>query len=543
MIESSFAHSLWQRISAMPDQQAESVLASALGAGQLDEEGMGELAIDLFRSERYLLAIMLFAAWTELEPSNPEPWSNLGLCLSRNGQHREARTVLEHAYAIRPGFAPALNNLCTVYQYLGEHDLQFANASEAVRLQPTSALAYNNLGTALMDRGQLADAKLAFETSRSIDPANFETEFNLARVASDEGRHAEALAFLESALASPVARDRHLRNMIEYHLSYEYLATGRLAEGWDLYERGFASSISPTIARTPDRRFSVPRWEGQPLAQGQRLMIWREQGIGDELRFASLLPLLDVGEGHVVVECDPRLVPTFERSFPAMQFRSSHYANDGTGKSTLSDYDFHCPIGSLPKYLMRDRRAFSHLGGFLQASPWQAARFAQRLAGHEGKRKIGICWRSHKLGLARDKKYTSLVDWRDIFKLKETVFVSLQYGDVEAEIREAEKSFGIKILRWRDVDLKDDIEAVFGLMQNLDAIISPSTAVLPMAGALGRPTIFVGHPVWWMLGESDVYPWFQSVAPCLVGKDQSVSSGLTSARKLLLEFADKASLS
>lgn len=512
--------------------QAEILLASLLVEG-LDRASMGELATDLFRAERYSLAMMLFAAWTELEPSNPEPWSNLGLCLSRNGQHQEARSVLEHSCTIQPGYAPALNNLCAVYQYLGEYDLQFANASEAVRLQPQSALAYNNLGTALLDRGQLADAKLAFETSLSIDPANFEAEFNLARVASDEGRHSEALAFLESALASPASRERRLRDMIEYHLSYEYLATGRLTDGWDLYERGFASSISPTIARTPDRRFSVPRWEGQALQKGQRLMVWREQGIGDELRFASLLPLMDAGEGMVVVECDPRLAPAFERSFPTMQFRGPHYTSDGNAQPTLADYDFQCPVGSLPKFLMRDRSVFSQLGSYLQPSPWQAARFAQRLARHEGKRKIGICWRSHKLGLARDKKYTSLKDWHEILAIKDVVFVSLQYGEVESEIREFEESCNIKILRWPDVDLKDDLEAVFGLMKNLDLIVSTSTAVLPMAGALGRPAIFLGHQSWMLLGETDKYPWFKSVEVLVAAADQKISTLVRKAAHLI----------
>lgn len=508
-----------------PHEQAELLLASLL-AGGLDKASMGDIAVDLFQAERYALAIMLFAAWTESEPLNPEPWSNLGLCLSRNGQLHDARSVLEHACAIKPDFAPALNNLCMVYQHLGEYDLQLSNASEAVRLQPASALAYNNLGTALIERGQLVEAKLAFETSQSLDPDNFEAAFNLARIASDEGRHTEARDFLESSLASPAANYRYLRNMIEYHLSYEYLATGRLAEGWDLYERGFASSISQTIARTPYRRFSVPRWEGQALKKGQRLMIWREQGIGDELRFASLLPLLDVGEGTVVVECDARLTSTFERSFPNIQFRGPHYANDGTGMQTMSDYDLHCPIGSLPKYLMRDSSAFGHLGGFLKASPCQAARFAKRLANYEGMRKIGICWRSHQLSATRNRKYTALTDWHEVLATPDTVFVSLQYGECEAELQAMEQALGISILRWPDMNLKDDLEAVLGIMANLDLVISPSTAVLAMAGALGVPTIYLGQRSWILLGESERYPWFRSVKPLIIPPTEPVSSTL-----------------
>lgn len=321
--------------------------------------------------------------------------------------------------------------------------------------------------------------------------------------------------------------------MIEYHLAYEYLVTGRVGEGWDYYERGFASTISPTIARSPNRRFPVPRWDGRRLRKGQRLMIWREQGIGDELRFAALLPMLDVGEGDVVVECDSRLVPAFQRSFPAMAFRGPQLPTEAQRDPPDLDYDFHYPIGSLPKLLMRDRSVYSRLGGFLSASPWQAGRFAQRLSAFEGKRKIGICWRSHKLSSARNKKYTTLADWKDILELKDVVFVSLQYGDVEPEIVAVEESLGIQILRWPDVDLKDDLEAVLGLMQNLDAVVSTSTAVLPLAGSLGRPAILIGHPVWMLLGESDVYPWFKTVIPCLVSEDQAVRDGLGAAKSKL----------
>ena len=92
------------------------------------------------------------------------------------------------------------------------------------------------------------------------------------------------------------------------------------------------------------------------------------------------------------------------------------------------------------------------------------------------------------------------------------------------------------MLTWDDVDLKDDIDAVLGLMQNLELVISPSTAVVPMAGAIGRTTIFVGHPTWVMLGETTRYPWFSSVNPVLVDKGLPVASGLLEAKRLMDVF-------
>ncbi len=518
-----------------PIDQAEVLLTTMLASG-LDKESMGKLASELFQSGRYSLAQMLFAHWTELEPENPEPWSNLGLSLSRNGQLNEARTVLEYAKEIAPDYAPALNNLCSVYQFLGEHALQLSNARLAADLQPGSSIALNNLGTALMEHGKLAEAKQAFEKSRAIDPGNFEAGFNLARVASDEGRNDEALAFLEAALASPASRNRRLRDMIEYHLSYEYLRIGRLAEGWAFYERGFSDTISPTIARTPNRKFAVPRWDGSPLSDGQRLLIWREQGIGDELRFGTMLRHLDLGNATVIIETDKRLAPMLQRSFPHFIVRDQTMVRQDVARTQADDYSCQVPIGSLPGLLMRDRDVFPTLGGYLKPLPVEVDRFAARFAPYAGKRLVGICWRSHKLSATRNRKYTALPEWEPVLCRPDTVFVNLQYGDCEQELLDIESELGITVLRWPDVDLKDDLEAVLAILHHLDLVITPSTAVLGFAGAMGTPTIYLGHQNWLMLGETDIYPWYASVRPLVVAPTLSVSSLLPDARRLMDEL-------
>ncbi len=515
-----------------PIDQAEVLLTTVLASG-LDKESMGQLAGELFQAGRYSLAQMLFAYWTEQDPENPEPWSNLGLSLLRNGQLNEARTVLEYAKEIAPDYTPALNNLCSVYQFLGEQTLQLSNAMMAAELQPDSSLAFNNLGTALMEHGKIAEAKQAFEKSRAIDPGNFEAGFNLARVASDEGRNDEALAFLEAALASPASRNRRLRDMIEYHLSYEYLRIGRLAEGWAFYERGFSDTISPTIARTPNRKFGVPRWDGHPLSDGQRMLIWREQGIGDELRFATMLQHLSTGNAKVILETDKRLAPMLQRSFPNYIVRAQTVGRTDDARVQTGDYGCQLPVGSLPALLMRDRGIFGSLGGYLKPLSEEVDRFGSRFAPYAGKRLVGICWRSHKLSATRNRKYTALPEWEPILRRPDTVFVNLQYGDCEQELIDIENELGVSVLRWSDVDLKDDLEAVLGILQHLDLVITPSTAVLGFAGAMGRPTIYLGHQNWLMLGETEIYPWYASVRPLVVAPTLPVSSMLPDARRLM----------
>ena len=96
-----------------------------------------------------------------------------------------------------------------------------------------------------------------------------------------------------------------------------------------------------------------------------------------------------------------------------------------------------------------------------------------------------------------------------------------------------ERSLGIGLLRWPDLNLKDDLEAVLGLLHHLDLVITPSTAVLAFSGAIGRPTLYLGHQNWLMLGESKRYPWYASVHPVVVPPTQAVASAIFEARHRL----------
>lgn len=517
-----------------PLARAEQVLRVLLPEISGDFASLGYLGAGLVRRGRYGLASLVFLHWTEQTPDNPEPWSNLGLCLTRQRQFADARTVLEHALALRPDFYPAINNLCEVYQELGDHSAQLLNALEGVRHQPSSSQAFNNMATALLENGRIEEAAHAFETSLMLDPNSFEARFNLAKIADDRGDSDKALQHLDKLCAIDAPTDSRRKALIEYLLSFQYLESGRLKEGWAFYEHGFSPLIPRSFTRGPDRQFNVPRWDGTPLRPDQTLMIWREQGIGDELRFAAVLPeLVHVG-GRIIIECDPRLVDALQRSLPTFHVRPSpSSAKAETISNETADYDFQLPMGSLAGLYMQSSEIFDRLGGYLQPSVFQIAKYAQRLSAFDGVKKIGICWRSHQLSATRNKKYTMLEDWHEILSTPNTVFVNLQYGDCEQELVEAERRHGIKILRWSDTDLKNDLEAVMGLMQNLDLVISPSTAVVPIAGAIGRQTIFIGHPTWVMLGERERYPWFLTVHPLLVDKILPVASGLPKAKCLV----------
>jgi tetratricopeptide (TPR) repeat protein len=486
-------------------------------AWQLDD--LAELGVQLVPRDHFALATQVFAKWTEVTPNNPEPWTNLGLCLSRQKRLQDARSVLEYALEIKPDYLPAMNNLGEIYQELGEHDLQMKNCLQAVKQHPNSALAFNNLGSAFVELAMFEEAKAAFNKCLLLDPSSFEAQFNLAKIASRTGDSQLALEYLETAKAQNAGKNQRQSDMLDLQLGIEYLICGRLKEGWALYEKGLSPAIPSSLARGPQRQFSVPMWDGQNLLQNERLMIWREQGVGDEIRFAALIPLLlESVRNSLVLECDHRLVNLFSRSMPEVRVRAE--------SQTRSDFDYHLPIGSLPRLLMHSVYVLRDAPPLLKPDPRDVEKFAGRLAEFKDRKLVGICWRSHKLSPTRNKKYTALEDWRRILSIPGAVFVNLQYGECEEEVRQVEIELGIRILRWPDLDLMNDFSSVAALIKSLDLVVSVSSAVVPLAGAMSAKTVCMTYQNWVLIGQQEYYPWFPSVTPVILSHREPISAGL-----------------
>jgi len=515
----AISSALVQEILTAEQSLAEKILSDVLANENCNLDDLANLGASLAPRGLFSLAEKIFAKWTELTPNNPEPWANLGLCLSRQKKINQARHVLEHALQLSPDYLPAMNNLGEVYQELGEYDLQLKNCLGAVSKYPESALAFNNLGSAFIEKGMFEEAKHAFETSVMLDPSSFLARFNLAKEASQAGNVQSAIQQLENLKAGDFAKNQRQSDMLELQLGIEYLICGRIQEGWSLYEKGFSPAIPASLARGPQRQFSVPVWDGQSLSPGERLMIWREQGVGDEIRFAALLPLLpQTVRNNLVLECDHRLVSLFARSMPEVRVRAE--------SQSMSDFSYHLPIGSLPRLLMSSVDVFRDASPLLNPDSTDVAKFAGRLAEFKDKKLIGICWRSHKLSATRNKKYTALEDWRSVLSIPGALFVNLQYGECEEEIHQIESELGIHILRWADLDLMNDFSGVAALIKNLDLVVSISSAVVPLAGAVGTQTISMTRQNWVLLGETNTYPWFPSVMPVVVPHGEAMAAAL-----------------
>jgi tetratricopeptide (TPR) repeat protein len=470
-------------------------------------------AIDLghchMQMEQFGEASKVYAKILEKDPKHVIALCNLGGSLHRDGKPKDAKAILEYALELDPKNLYAHINLGGVFQALGDLKGNLDSALAAVSIEPRSALAFNNLGSALSELAMFPEAKHAYETAAMLESNQVDTLINLAAVEARLGSSKQAIDMYEKTLSLLPKHEKHRADAVKFYASFEYLKMGNLEKGWDCYEGGFSPMVPIAGARSPNRSFKVPKWNGEAL-EGKRLLIWREQGLGDELLFGSCLhELQELNADQIIIECDHRLAPVFARSFPNYLVRpQSYYAQ--TRESTYNDFDFHLPIASLMKFFRRKIDDFQRGGPYIVPNEELVNHFQQRLAPFADKPLVGICWRSGKLSPVRNLSYTVLEDWLPILKCDKVRVVSLQYGDAEAEIKAVEAAHGIEIIRWQDLNQKDELDKVFALMKCLNLAISVNTAPLRMASAVGIPVLGVEGRGWTRLGEKEgnALVWF-----------------------------------
>ena len=480
---------------------------------------MGE---GLMRNEQFSEALAYFAKVVESENTNITALVNFGVALLRNRHLEEAKDILLYALELDPKSIDAHINLGSVYQSLMQPEKSLQNAFKVIELDPGSFLAYNNLGCALGDVHQLDAAREAYITSNLLNPNYLTAIINLAQLEVKCGNHERGLELYESALnlknISPGEKD-----VVKYYLSSSYLYFGQLEKGWDFHEFGFVDLL-PTGAYRSLRKFKQPRWDGD-LNDIRKILIWREQGLGDEILFSNCLQDIHETNLDIVLECDPRLIGIFQRIYPRFEIRGESI--NANNYSSMDDFELHVPIGSLPKYFRRNLSDFNKPIPKFTPLETSVNFISQKLKKYSDKILVGICWRSVNLSIERNLNYTALIDWGPLLSDPQYKFVNLFHGDCENEIQVVEKQFNIEILRWQEIDLKNDLETVLALVSQLDCVVSVATAVSVIAAAAGVNTLVLLQRSWVLLGQNDDYPWFPSARPFVVETNEHVGINIS----------------
>jgi hypothetical protein len=288
------------------------------------------------------------------------------------------------------------------------------------------------------------------------------------------------------------------------HWSYgiALLRAGRLADGWQ--EIAWRWQAPGFVGRRYE--LARPEWRGEPL-EGRSILVWGEQGVGDEIMFASCVPDLLATGARVVLACDGRLCSLFGRSFAGAEVVSLAALAESRAPAT----GFHLPAGDLPRFFRPDLASFPAGAAYLRPDPGLAALWRERVAPLGPGLKVGISWRSQHMTASRAQSYTTLDEWEPILRVPGIRFVNLQYDDCALALASAQDR-GTRVETWSELDLRNDFEGTAALMAALDLVITVPNSVGELAGALGRPTwrLHRSPGTWTMLGTTG-RPWFPAM--------------------------------
>ena len=472
------------RIDSAPDSVA---VAHSKQGKLLRQRGLFCQALAEFRQAR------------KLNPGDADTHYHLGLTYRDLGETVDEITCYERALEISPGYVEACNNLGVALQKVGRDDEAIERLRQAVRLRPESAWVHYNLGLALREQGRLIEAVDSYQQAIERDPEFHEAHNNLGAAYQDLRKLGEAFDCFQAAIhIQPDFVDAR------FNIALIDLLRGNWDAGWNGYE-------SRWMVDNEVREFSQPVWDGTPLA-GRRILVYGEQGVGDEILFASCLPEVIEQAGHCVVECDRRLVPLFERSFA----RAHVIARSEHGRPpdpAATECDVQSAAGSLPRYLRRTIADFPARQSYLKADKSRCRYWADRVAELGSGRTVGIAWRGGKLAYVRRQRSTTLDQWSPLWTVDGVQFVNLQYGNCRNELATLDRDCAVTVHNFDDADPLTNLDDFAALLGAVDLVISIDSATVHLAGALGTPvwTLLPLAADWRWMQERDDSPWYRSM--------------------------------
>ncbi len=439
-------------------------------------------------------AIAAYRRTIASDPRHAAAHFNLGHLLRNEKDLVGAAAAFEAAAQLRPSAADAWLHLGVSREGLGDLDRAMAAYRRVIELGGNGrGTALFNVGNVLRKQGELAAAAAAFAEAAQVAPQAADVWLNLGNVQRELGRLPEARTSLERAIElKPDWAEA------QWNLGLVQLASGRLADGWSGYAHRWARAGLPGPTALP-----WARWQGESL-EGKQILVWGEQGVGDEILFATCVPDLVEAGASVTLAVDPRLVGLYARSFPALDVVAH-------GEWGAKAFEFQVPLGDLPGRLRTSRTAFRPRWSHLVPAPAQIAGWTERLRSLNGPLRVGLCWRSGLNTGERRRYYPTLLDLIPVLQVPGIEFVNLQYDDCRAELEEVEASIGVRIHRWAGVDLKHDLESVAALVWHLDLVITAPTAVSSLAGAIGTETWQLDAGTDWTLFGESRSPWLPAI--------------------------------
>lgn len=470
------------------------------------------LAMARERAGDYANSVRAYEAALQLLPDQAEVSNDLGRLAYRMGMLEQAEKLFTHYVNHAPHEPQGYNNLASAVKDQGRRDEAIEILKAAIAKHPTSAMLWNTIGTAMIESGDMELAATFIGEAVRLDAKFHKGRYNLSQIKMHLGDLEGALADCNQAINKIATADD--REMMRLARAAYNLGLGRITEGWEDYE----ARLSPQFADVTLYAIDRPRWKPGQDISGKQFLVVAEQGLGDELLFANVLPdVLEAlgpnGKLHLAVE--RRLVSLFQRSFPAAEV-TAHITNvwqtrplrrvPGVDQSAM---DLWTPMGSL---LRQFRPSVDHFptgtDGYMTPDPERVAYWREQLEQAPPGPKVGLLWKSAVASNHRHRYFSPFEQWRPVLATPGVSFINLQYGDCSAEIEQAERDFGVTIWQPPGIDLKMDLDDLAALCKAMDLVLGFANATFNIASASGAKSWLISTLGSWPRLGSDHYPWY-----------------------------------
>lgn len=506
---------LRRAIDALREEDAKAGTDWALKALQQDaESGMAwyVLAVAREKAGDFASSVKAYHSALALLPDETAIANDLGRLAFRMGMKELAEQLFRRYLEKNPESVGTIVNLTTVLRDLGRGPEAIDILKAAIKRFPDNSGLWNTVGTILTHQGDLATAIIFYDEALRLDPNNAQARYNRGNCFLELGDSERALPDCEAALELALTPDDRL--MMQLARSTIKLTLGRLGDGWDDYE----ARLDPLLNNSTLFLFDRPRWTPETPLAGKSLLIVGEQGLGDEVLFANMLPdvLKALGpDGKLALAISGRLAPLFRRSFPGVEVVEhvtlrkdgrDHRVAPALGDQTR--FDLWVPMASLLRVFRRELGDFPARKGFMKADKARVAHWRRTLKAAGPGPKVGILWKSMKLESARARYYSPFELWTPVLKTPGVRFINVQYGDCDAELAWARDNLGVDIWTPPGIDLKNDLDDIGALACALDLTLGFANATSNIAAGCGAPTWIISVPGAWTRLGTDAMPWY-----------------------------------
>jgi hypothetical protein len=474
-------------------------------------EALHVLASLHFHFKSFDSALTLLLRGIELTPKNTQIQLLTGKCARELKKFELAKSCLLACLALEPHQDEAHVELGLVYLAQGKLEESIQTLENALLYNSANYDALNNLGIALKEKGDFERALKAYDQAITLQATQPNAYANRGVLLHMLGRFDQALVDLDRAIElAPQSAANHLSK------GQLLLTLGELTQGWSEFEWRWAYLRDNRVNTSWYHNY--PLWSGRESLMGKSILLYAEQGLGDTLQFCRYASLVAQLGARVILECE---APLYEllRTLEGVE----HLIIQG-GQGALPQFDFQCPLMSLPMVFRTTLESVPNNVPYLSASADKVHFWSEKLKPDIGstpvrRPRVGLVWSG---GFRADQPELWAVNKRRNVSLSALApfadvpvdFYSLQKGaPAETELKDLiSMQWSGPQIRNYSADLKDFSDTA-ALIANLDLIISVDTSTAHLAAAMGKPTWILNRydTCWrWLLNRADSL-WYPSV--------------------------------